>query len=108
MLLGVGLALGIAWGIAPPPAKDVALHTLRPDYQTDFLLLLAQNYQVQQNWPDTQAQLDLLRLSDPAQTVVQVTEALITAQAPQSQIRAMVTLARQLGRLSPAMEPYLP
>jgi hypothetical protein len=69
--LGIGAALGIAYGwvIQPVQYTDVTPNILSADYRADYVLMVAEAYQSEQD-PETAAQrLAILGSEAPAQLV---------------------------------------
>ncbi len=46
ILVGIGLGLAYGWVINPTDLADINLQSLRIDYRTDFVLMVAEAYQV--------------------------------------------------------------
>ena len=44
ILIGFLLGLYLGWQIKPLPYRDVTLSSLRPDYKTDYVLMVAETY----------------------------------------------------------------
>ena len=45
ILAGIALGLVLGWEVVPVRIKDTGLHTLRQDYKTDYVLMVAETYQ---------------------------------------------------------------
>lgn len=58
LALGVVLGLGYAWYVQPVAYYDTSPDTLREDYRTDYVLMVAQGYA-----PEGDLRLALLRLA---------------------------------------------
>ncbi|MBI3172634.1 MAG: hypothetical protein HYZ25_02870 [Chloroflexi bacterium] len=51
LLIGIALGLVYGWGISPVEYVDTTPDTLRADYRADYVLMVAEAYQAEQN-PD--------------------------------------------------------
>lgn len=49
ILIGLGIGLFYGWVINPVEYIDTAPNSLRQDYQTDYVLMVAEAYQVEEN-----------------------------------------------------------
>lgn len=80
--VGIGLGLLYGWVINPVEYTDTAPNTLRIDYKTDYVLMVAEAYQTENDLP-----LALRRL------------ALLGAEPPQQMVQQALLFARQAGYL---------
>ena len=102
----VGIALGVAYGwiINPVQYTQTGLHTLRIDYKTDFVLMIAELYQTEGDLVGALARLSYLG-EDAPRDLVQ--DAIAYAQemnyAP-SDLESMQTLRIEIELLLPHME----
>lgn len=78
-MLGIGIAAGLVYGwvINPPQPKNASLSSLRPDYQADYVLMVAETYQTDQDMASALTRLDVL---EGDSTVNLVREAILSAQ----------------------------
>lgn len=69
--LGIGAALGLLYGWVIDPIKyvDTAPDTLRIDYKSDYVLMVAEAYQTEQDLPLAVERLTLLGVSNPTEIV---------------------------------------
>jgi len=69
--LAIGLAAGLFYGWVIQPVKfvDTTPDSLRADYRTDYVLMVAEVYQDQQDLSAAQRRLAVLGPNPPAQTV---------------------------------------
>ncbi|MFQ5408121.1 MAG: hypothetical protein ACE5FI_06835 [Anaerolineales bacterium] len=105
---GFALALAYAWVLHPVEIDDSTPGALQPQFQSDYILLIAETYSVDQNLAAARARLDTLQLSDPTGRVAEQAEQMIAAGANHNDIRRVVGLALALDVVTPVMEPYLP
>lgn len=75
--LGLSAALVYGWLVAPRQPAATSLASLRSDYQTDYVLMVAEAYPQQADLPAAVEMLRQLNASDPNKAVDQ---ALVTAQ----------------------------
>jgi hypothetical protein len=77
--IALGLAAGLfyGWVVAPSPARNATLSSLRADYQTDYVLMVAEAYPQE---ADIAAAVDKLKELDEKDPLVVVENALMTAQ----------------------------
>jgi hypothetical protein len=69
MLIGIGLGLIYGWLIAPVQYTDITPNILREDYRADYVLMVAEAHQNEQD-PETAARrLAILGSEAPAQIV---------------------------------------
>jgi hypothetical protein len=79
IMLAVGIAAGLiyGWVINPPQPRNASLSSLRTDYQADYVLMVAETYQVDQDMGSALTRLEAL---DPDSAVNLVREAILSAQ----------------------------
>jgi len=69
----VGLLAGLAYGwlINPPGAQRTTLSSLRSDYQTDYVLMVAEKFSVDRDVSEALALLEKIAPKEPAASVKQ-------------------------------------
>lgn len=69
--LGIGATLGLLYGWVVDPIKyvDTAPETLRIDYKSDYVLMVAEAYQTEGDLPLAVSRLSLLGESNPTEIV---------------------------------------
>jgi hypothetical protein len=73
-LIGIALGLVYGWVLAPVQYTDVTPNILREDYRADYVLMVAESYQSEQD-PETAARrLAILASEPPAQIVTSTLE----------------------------------
>ena len=77
ILIGIGLGLIYGWLINPVEYIDTSPNTLRIDYKSDYVLMVAESYQLDQDTSLVLRRLALLG-SDPAADIIR--QALIFAE----------------------------
>ncbi|MHC1740209.1 MAG: hypothetical protein AB9897_03750 [Anaerolineaceae bacterium] len=98
--LGLSAALIYGWMIAPAQPANTSLASLRSDYKTDYVLMVAEAYPQVADTPFAIEMLRHLNQSDPLKAV---DEALVSAQQfgySQSDMRLLADLdirVRQIG-----------
>ena len=71
IIIGGGVALYYAWYIKPADFVDAALYNMRPDYKTDYVLMIAEIYDKDHNRLQALVRLDkVLAPSDPSRETV--------------------------------------
>lgn len=107
MMIGGGIGLYLGWVVWPVEFVDGAPAGLQPNYQQDYLLMVAVAYA-------QDGDLELARRylaglgGESGQLLLQVTVEAILSGRAESDIRPLVSLSQALGLQSPAMAPYLP
>lgn len=96
--IGAGLALGlwIGWQLIPRPYANTAPSTLRSDYQTDYVLMVAEVYQADNDLSAARERLNPLEDENPLRLVQQ---SIVNAQSlgyASADIQAMAALASAL------------
>ena len=69
--VGVGAGLLYGWVINPAKFVDTSPDTLRLDYKTDYVLMVAESYHADKDLGLAAQRLSLLGKSNPAEMVVQ-------------------------------------
>jgi len=104
LALGVVIGLGYAWRVQPVAYYDTAPDSLRQDYRVDYVLMVAQSYQAEDD-----LRLALLRLAalGPQPPAEIVEDAIVFAEANsfgQDDRQALRRLADDLRELPSAPE----
>ena len=73
LAVGVALGLGYAWRISPVAYYDTAPDSLRQDYRADYVLMVAQSYQAEDDLRLALLRLAALGPQPPAQIVDKAT-----------------------------------
>jgi hypothetical protein len=88
------------WMVAPAQPANTTLASLRPDYKTDLVLMVAEAYPETTDLPGA---IGILRLLNPSNPLKAVDEALVNAQSynyPNAELQLLVNLeirVRQSG-----------
>ena len=69
--LGVLIGLILIWGYFPVPYREMALSSLRSDYKTDYVLMVAEIYHMNNDPIAASASLESLGGKSPLQTAQQ-------------------------------------
>lgn len=102
VFIGFALAIGFSWS-RPPKPDDASLESLRADYKSDYVVMVAQAYSVDSNLDLAKTRLAALKIGNPGQYTADVTRQLITKGAPPSDLRVLVSLTTALGATPPAL-----
>jgi hypothetical protein len=97
--LVIGLAIGLyySWVINPVEYVDTAPTSLREDFKSDYMALIAAAYDATGDLVRAQARLALFLDPNPAITLSQIAQQRLAAGRPQSETRALAQLAADLG-----------
>ena len=68
-LLGLAAGLFYGWRVAPVEYVDLSPNALHADYQAEYILMVAESYQSEQNLDLAARQLALLGSTTPAETI---------------------------------------
>lgn len=98
ILVGAGIALVYGWMINPVTYVNTTPDNLRKDYKADYVLMVAEIFQTEQNLPMATRRLELLDSDSPMR---QVQRAILTAQELGYSSRDLETM----GKLSAALLP---
>jgi hypothetical protein len=95
----IALVAGLlyTWQIDPVEYVDTAPDTLRSDFKSDYLALIASAYASTGNLARAQARLDLFPDPDPATTLAALAQQRLAEGRPESEARAIAMLASALG-----------
>jgi len=112
-LAAIGLALGLAlgllvgWVIWPVRYTNTLPSQLRQDYRTDYILMVAAAYTVEEDPNAALERLAQLDRTNPTRPLVELAERLIAEGGRPEDLRALARLAAALDVDTPAMRPYL-
>jgi hypothetical protein len=104
ILIGIGLGLIYGWLVNPIEYVDTSPNTLRVDYKSDYVLMVAESYQLEQDTTLVLRRLALLG-SDPAADIVR--QALLFAEKQgytDADIALMRTLLMDIDNQTPLLE----
>lgn len=101
VILGIGLGLLYGWVINPVKYVDTTPAKLRSDYQTDYILMVAEAYQAEGDLDLAARRLAVLGDSSPAEIVRQ---AMILA----AQINYADSDQELLSQLASALQTWVP
>lgn len=98
----VGLALGVwyGWSVSPVTYTGISPDQLRVEYQTDYILMVAETYAADQDLGQAAMRLSRLGQADLAGLVHQVAEAYAAAGYPEQDCQRLNRLALDLERYS--------
>ncbi len=74
ILFGLGIGLAYGWIVNPVRSVDISPDTLRIDYKTDYVLMVAEAFQEEQDVPTAIRRLAVLGNISPVQLVDQAIE----------------------------------
>lgn len=101
VVLGVATGLIYGWIISPVEFINTAPDSLRSDYRTDYVLMVAQAYTVEADLDSSQKRLAALGPEPPGDTVIQAIQYAVEHNFSQTDIEALRQLALGLRSLPP-------
>ena len=108
LLLGGVFGLYLGWFQFPRDAYRGGMTELAQSFRDDYAVMIAAGYAADGDLPGALDRLSRLRVDDIPRYVQRLTDRVIASSARDIRdIRLLVALARGLGRLTPAMEPFL-
>lgn len=108
LVLGGLLGLYLGWFQFPRDAYRGDMTELAQSFRDDYAVMIAAGYAADGDLQGALDRLSRLRVDDIPRYVQQLTDRVIASSARDiHDIRLLVALARGLGRLTPAMEPFL-
>lgn len=100
ILIGAGLGLAYGWFIQPVRPVDITPDTLRVDYKTDFVLMIAEAYEVDKDAALAARRLEILGEHPPQVVVDQALEFARKVGYSEPDISRMQALQASLPALS--------
>ena len=108
LILGALLGLYLGWFQFPRDSYRGDMPDLTQSFRDDYAVMIAAGYAADSDLPGALDRLSRLRVADVPRFVQQLTDRVIASSSRDIRdIRLLVALARGLGRLTPAMEPFL-
>jgi hypothetical protein len=104
ILVGIGIGLIYGWAINPVEYIDTAPNSLRQDYKTDYVLMVAEAYQVEDNLALAVRRLALLGGEVPEAIVQQGLLEGARLGYPAQDLALMQTLRRDLLSWNPSLQ----
>ncbi|MFA9405151.1 MAG: hypothetical protein ACERKX_04990 [Anaerolineales bacterium] len=109
ILLGISFILGIAgglyyaWNINPVAYVDAAPSSLRQDFQSDYITLIAASYAATGELDRAQVRLSIFSLDDLGSYLGRLAQNRLAEGRPESEARALAMLAAAVGEGPPAL-----
>ena len=97
VLIGVGLALYIGWDVYPLNQANAAPASLRRDYRTEYIRLVALTYSVDKDLPAARARLAELDPDAPGAPLQNLIRRWTQAGKPDALMQPLHFLAHDLG-----------
>jgi hypothetical protein len=107
-MLGLVIGLYYAWEVEPVVVVDNTPGDLERHHYSEYVLLIAQTFSIEQDVNLARARLSTLSTNNPASIPSEQAENMILTGANPSDIQAMVDLAAALGVTDPSLDSYLP
>src|SRR3990172_7966201 len=102
LVIGLALGLGYTWLLQPVTYYDTAPASLRQDYRTDYVLMVAQAYQAEGDLSQALVRLAALGPEPPLEIVKGAMAFADSNQFPDEDLRTLLELAADLGQLPAA------
>ena len=108
--LGVAAGLYYGWVVSPVEYTDTAPDSLRIDYKSDYVLMVAEAYQAENDLAQAAQRLAFLGASSPTETVAEAIQFATTSRLPYSEVdlALMRQLAQDLQNWKPTPEASQP
>jgi len=108
ILAGVGLGLLYGWVINPIEYTNTSLHQLHNEYQTDYVLMVAETYQLEGNLVSAARRLSELSPTSPADVVRHAVVNATRLGYAEGDLVAMHVLLSTLDAILPTSEATAP
>lgn len=108
ILIGLGLGLAYGWFIQPVQSVDISPETLRVDYKTDYVLMIAEAFEVEKDAVLAARRLAILGETPPLALIEQAVEFARKAGYSEPDISRMEALHSGLQAFSPDEEAPAP
>lgn len=102
----IGLVIGLlyGWVIRPVEYVDTTPNTLRADYRSDYVLMIAETYSGDGDLDSALSRLALLGSQPPLEIVLEAIDYSIETNRPRSELEVLNQLANQLRDLQASPE----
>lgn len=107
LLLGAIFGLYLGWIQFPSQSRNSSMGDLSQRHRDDYTVMIAAGYATARNLDGVLEGLQRLEIGDVGDHIQDSTERIIrTSARGLNDIRLLVQLAHDMGRLTPAMEPF--
>ena len=106
LVVGIGLGLFLGWVAWPTEFTDANPSVLAEEYIQDYLLMIAADYSLTSDLPTARQKMASLGAGGEDFLFSFTLDHILQGSNP-AEIRPLAQLANDLGRYSPAMDPYL-
>jgi len=108
LAVGLGIGLFFGWNLLPVQLVETRMSNLRPQFQDDYTVMVAEAYQIDGDLNEALERLRPLGISNIPTYVRDVTERYISASGTgkESDIRDLVVLSCALGYCTPPMQSF--
>ncbi|MCJ7823684.1 MAG: hypothetical protein MUP44_02170 [Anaerolineales bacterium] len=103
VILGIAGGLYYSWAINPVEYIDSSPDSLREDFKSDYITLIASAYAATGDADRARARLAWLQIPDPASTLGRLAQNRLAAGRPEAEARALAQLAAMLGERPSAL-----
>ncbi|MFZ0531621.1 MAG: hypothetical protein WAM09_00440 [Anaerolineales bacterium] len=108
VILGAAAGLFYGWVVNPVEYVDIAPESLRVDYKTDYVLMVAESYQVDQNLGLAVRRLALLGSSAPTEIVANALSYALQHEYASQDLSLLQSLGEALLTWNPNLEVPTP
>jgi hypothetical protein len=108
LLLGLGLGLVYGWVIRPVQYVDTAPSSLRADYRTDYVLMVAEAFALSRNPAQARVRLAALGPKSPDVIAAEAVTFAVQHSFPPSDIVSLEKLRRAMQEFAPGAEIDIP
>ena len=106
--IGIGLGLLYGWVLSPVQFYDTTPDTLRIDYKTDYVLMVAEAYASEQDALTAVRQLAILGAGNPVDSIQEATVFAVQAGYASEDLALIRALAEALRTWNPALDAAQP
>ncbi len=108
LIAGAVVGLYLGWGPLPPGGRSSALNQLAQRHQDDYAVMIAAGYAADGDTAGAIGRLGRLGIDDAPRFLRESTERIISGSSRSlPEIRLLVALSRDLGQLTPPMQPFV-
>ncbi len=108
LVFGLAAGLYYGWKINPVEYLNTSPDTLRVDYKTDFVLMVAEAYHADGSLDQAAQRLLILGDPSPADMVARATDFALQHNYAEADLVLMQKLAKDIQSWKPALEPTKP
>ncbi|MGE5221958.1 MAG: hypothetical protein ACM3PY_05950 [Omnitrophica WOR_2 bacterium] len=108
LVFGLAAGLYYGWKINPVEYVNTTPDSLRVDYKTDFVLMVAESYHADGNLDQAAQRLGILGAQNPSETIAQAINFALQHNYAEADMALMQKLSKDLQTWKPTAEPAKP